>query len=71
VIAAMQADYARATGIAGLKVRHNGTLGYVVEVTAAQAERLRGALRRASIIARARLGARFGTGGSCRRPRRG
>jgi DNA mismatch repair protein MutS len=41
VIAGMQAEYARATGIAGLKIRHNGTLGYVVEVTTAQAERLR------------------------------
>jgi DNA mismatch repair protein MutS len=41
VIAGMQAEYARLTGIAGLKVRHNGTLGYVVEVTPAQAERLR------------------------------
>jgi DNA mismatch repair protein MutS len=41
VIAGMQAEYARQTGIAGLKIRHNGTLGYVVEVTTAQAERLR------------------------------
>ncbi len=41
VIAGMQAEYARVTGIASLKVRHNGTLGYVVEVTTAQAERLK------------------------------
>ncbi len=41
VIAGMQAAYAEQTGIAGLKIRHNGTLGYVVEVTATQAEKLR------------------------------
>lgn len=41
VIAGMQAEYAQATGIASLRIRHNGTLGYVVEVTPAQAERLR------------------------------
>ncbi|TNC74389.1 DNA mismatch repair protein MutS [Rubellimicrobium roseum] len=41
VIAQMQADYADRTGVGSLKIRHNGTLGYVVEVTAAQAEKLR------------------------------
>ena len=41
VIAAMQAEYAELSGIASLKIRHNGTLGYVVEVTPAQGERLR------------------------------
>ncbi|HVG47974.1 MAG TPA: DNA mismatch repair protein MutS, partial [Rubellimicrobium sp.] len=41
VIAGMQAEYADRTGVAGLKIRHNGTLGYVVEVTVAQAEKLR------------------------------
>ncbi|EPX84138.1 Mismatch repair ATPase (MutS family) [Rubellimicrobium thermophilum DSM 16684] len=40
VIAAMQADYVQATGIPSLKIRHNGSLGYVVEVTPAQAARL-------------------------------
>ncbi|MBP1805161.1 DNA mismatch repair protein MutS [Rubellimicrobium aerolatum] len=41
VIAAMQAEYAAETGVGSLKIRHNGTLGYVVEVTAAQAEKLK------------------------------
>jgi DNA mismatch repair protein MutS len=41
VIAAMQTEYAEQTGIGSLKIRHNGTLGYVVEVTAAQAEKLK------------------------------
>ncbi|TNC48151.1 DNA mismatch repair protein MutS [Rubellimicrobium rubrum] len=41
VIAAMQAEYAEQTGVASLKIRHNGTLGYVVEVTTAQADKLR------------------------------
>ncbi|WP_246849445.1 DNA mismatch repair protein MutS [Rubellimicrobium arenae] len=40
VIAAMQADYAGQTGVASLKIRHNGTLGYVVEVSTAQADKL-------------------------------
>jgi DNA mismatch repair protein MutS len=34
VIAALQARYADETGVKGLKVRHNGVLGYFVEVAA-------------------------------------
>ena len=34
VIAGLQATYADATGVKGLKVRHNNVLGYFVEVTA-------------------------------------
>ncbi|MEM9590824.1 MAG: DNA mismatch repair protein MutS [Pseudomonadota bacterium] len=34
VIAGLQATYAEATGVKGLKVRHNNVLGYFVEVTA-------------------------------------
>jgi DNA mismatch repair protein MutS len=34
VVAAMQARYADATSIKGLKIRHNNVLGYFVEVTA-------------------------------------
>ncbi|NAZ37981.1 DNA mismatch repair protein MutS [Rubellimicrobium sp. CFH 75288] len=41
LIAALQGRYAALTGLGGLKIRHNGTLGYVVEVTPAQAARLR------------------------------
>ena len=40
VIAGMQADYARETGIASLKVKHNNVLGYFVEVTATHAEKM-------------------------------
>ncbi|MCX7644643.1 MAG: DNA mismatch repair protein MutS [Rhodobacteraceae bacterium] len=40
VIAAMQADYARQTGIASLKIRHNNVLGYFIETTATHAERM-------------------------------
>ena len=39
-IAAMQARYADATGIAALKIRHNAVLGYFVETTARHAERM-------------------------------
>ncbi len=39
-IAAMQARYAEATGIAALKIRHNAVLGYFVETTARHAERM-------------------------------
>ena len=37
VIAGLQATYADATGVKGLKVRHNNVLGYFVEVTALHA----------------------------------
>ncbi|MGY6411214.1 MAG: DNA mismatch repair protein MutS [Alkalilacustris sp.] len=40
VIAGMQAEYAEATGIASLKIRHNNVLGYFVETTATHAERM-------------------------------
>ena len=36
-IAALQANYAEATGIKSLKVRHNNVLGYFIEVTASNA----------------------------------
>jgi DNA mismatch repair protein MutS len=41
MIAALQARYAEETGVASLKIRHNNVLGYYVEVTAAQAGKLR------------------------------
>jgi DNA mismatch repair protein MutS len=40
VIAGMQRDYAQATGVASLKIKHNGVLGYFIEVSAANADRL-------------------------------
>ncbi|RKF13363.1 DNA mismatch repair protein MutS [Roseovarius spongiae] len=40
VIAGMQADYAKQTGIASLKVKHNNVLGYFVEVTATHADKM-------------------------------
>jgi len=41
VIAGLQAKYAEETGLKSLKVRHNNILGYFLEVSAAQADRLR------------------------------
>jgi DNA mismatch repair protein MutS len=40
-VAALQARYAQATGIASLKLRHNNMLGYYVEVNAQAGEKLR------------------------------
>lgn len=40
VIGRMQADYAARTGVPSLKIRHNGVLGYFVEVTATHADRM-------------------------------
>lgn len=39
-IAGLQSRYAEATGIAALKIKHNNVLGYFIEVTAAQADKL-------------------------------
>lgn len=41
VVAALERRYAEDTGIKSLKIRHNAVLGYFVEVTAQNAERLR------------------------------
>jgi DNA mismatch repair protein MutS len=40
VIAALQANYAAETGIAGLKLKHNNVLGYHIDATSKQAEAL-------------------------------
>jgi DNA mismatch repair protein MutS len=40
VIAALQAQYAEETGIAGLRLKHNGVLGYHIDATPKQAEAL-------------------------------
>ncbi|WP_051630986.1 DNA mismatch repair protein MutS [Afifella pfennigii] len=37
IIAGLQKEYAEASGVRGLKIRHNNVLGYFVEVSAAQA----------------------------------
>ena len=39
-IAALEARYREATGVAALKIRHNAVLGYHVEVSARHADRL-------------------------------
>jgi DNA mismatch repair protein MutS len=43
-IAALQARYAGQTGIASLRIRHNNVIGYYLEVSAANVERLGGGL---------------------------
>lgn len=40
VIARMQSDYARDTGISALKIKHNNVLGYFIETTATHAEKM-------------------------------
>ncbi len=40
IIAAMQADYARDTGITALKVKHNNVLGYFIETPATHAQKM-------------------------------
>ena len=40
VIAGMQGEYVRQTGINALKIKHNNVLGYFVEVTATHAEKM-------------------------------
>nr|Q07V29.1 RecName: Full=DNA mismatch repair protein MutS [Rhodopseudomonas palustris BisA53] len=55
VVAAMQARYADAAGVKGLKIRHNNVLGYFVEVTAQHGERLMAAPMNATFIHRQTL----------------
>jgi len=40
VIAAMQAEYQKETGIQSLKIKHNNVLGYFVEVTSTHADKM-------------------------------
>ncbi|WP_132463472.1 DNA mismatch repair protein MutS [Rhodovulum marinum] len=40
VIAAMQAEFVKLTGIGSLKVKHNNVLGYFIEVTATHADKM-------------------------------
>ncbi|MGE3143667.1 MAG: DNA mismatch repair protein MutS, partial [Hyphomonadaceae bacterium] len=52
IIAALQARYAEETGLAGLKLRHNGVLGYHIDATPKQAEALMAAPLSARFIHR-------------------
>jgi len=40
VIASMQTDYIKASGITALKIKHNNVLGYFIETTATHAEKM-------------------------------
>ncbi len=40
VIAGMQADYIKVSGVASLKIKHNNVLGYFIETTATHAEKM-------------------------------
>jgi DNA mismatch repair protein MutS len=55
VIAALQARYAEMTGVRALKIRHNNVLGYFVDVTAQNGEKLLGAPLNATFIHRQTL----------------
>ncbi|MCP3474291.1 DNA mismatch repair protein MutS [Bradyrhizobium sp. CCGUVB1N3] len=55
VVASMQARYADATSIKGLKIRHNNVLGYFVEVTAQHGDKLMSAPLNATFIHRQTL----------------
>ena len=52
VIAALQVRYAEATGIRSLKIKHNNVLGYFVDVTAQNGEKLMNAPLNATFIHR-------------------
>jgi DNA mismatch repair protein MutS len=55
VIAALQVRYAETTGIRSLKIRHNNVLGYFVDVTAQNGEKLLGAPLNTTFIHRQTL----------------
>ena len=63
LIAGLQARYAADTGITGLRIKHNNILGYHVEVTATQAEKLTTPPHNATFLHRQTLASavRFGT----------
>ncbi len=52
IIAGLQMDYARETGVKNLKIRHNNVLGYFIEVTALNAGPLTGEEGKARFIHR-------------------
>jgi DNA mismatch repair protein MutS len=55
VVASMQARYADATSVKGLKIRHNNVLGYFVEVTAQHGDKLMSSPLNATFIHRQTL----------------
>jgi DNA mismatch repair protein MutS len=55
VVATLQARYADATGVRGLKIRHNNVLGYFVEVTVQHGDKLLVAPHNATFIHRQTL----------------
>ena len=63
VIAALQAEYADETGIKALKIKHNGVLGYHIDVPTAQGDKLMAAPFDATFIHRQTLASavRFST----------
>ncbi|MHA1113429.1 MAG: DNA mismatch repair protein MutS [Alphaproteobacteria bacterium] len=63
LIANLQARYAKETGIASLKIRHNNVLGYFIDVTAAHADKLMADVGETFIHRQTMVGgARFTTG---------
>ena len=52
VVAALQAEYVRLSGIGALKVRHNNVLGYFIETPATHAEKMRAPPLNATFIHR-------------------
>ncbi|MDJ0612587.1 MAG: DNA mismatch repair protein MutS [Rhizobiaceae bacterium] len=55
IIASMQADYSRQTGVKNLKIKHNNVLGYFIEVTANNADQLTSDDAKATFIHRQTL----------------
>ncbi len=63
IVAGLQGDYAKVTGVSSLKVKHNNVLGYFIEVTPRHADVLMGEAHKAQFIHRQTLvsGVRFTT----------
>ncbi len=55
IIAGLQADYAKTTGVQSLKIRHNKVLGYFIDVTARNAGELQTEAHKATFIHRQTL----------------
>ena len=63
IVAGLQADYAKQTGVSSLKIKHNNVLGYFIEVTPRHGDVLLGEAHKADFIHRQTLvsGVRFTT----------
>jgi DNA mismatch repair protein MutS len=57
LVAELEARYVRVTGVGGLKIRHNTMLGYFVELSGKQAEKLPGGLGDPFILRQSMVGA--------------